>query len=529
MRSPSPARTRPRARNRMLGLAAAATALALVLSGCSTWFGATGGTSSTGQPAGSSTPTGEKVDAALQPFYGQTLAWADCGGGFQCAKAVVPLDWSEPTGDTVSLALIKQPAKGSNRLGSLFVNPGGPGVSAVDFVKDSVDFAVDPELQQQYDIVAFDPRGVGASTEVSCVTPSQMDSYLYDVIPGAHGSAQWQAAAKASATAFGAGCLSKTGALLGHVDTESTVRDFDALRAAIGDTGLNYLGYSYGTFIGAVYADMFPTKVNRLVLDGVVDPTSTGFASTLGQAKGFEGAMRAYLKDCLASSGCPFSGTVDNASKQVQTLLNAVDASPIRASDGRELGSASLLTAIFYPLYRQDSWPYLTQMVTQVKQGKADLAFQLADAYNGRNADGTYQNNQTEAFTAINCLDYPAVTDPATIAQQNTELIAASPTFGPWWTYGDIGCAAWPVPATRTPGPVSAVGAKPILVVGTTDDPATPYEDAQSVAKQLTSAQLITYVGEGHTAYNTSTCVKKIVNEYFLTGTVPASDPKCTN
>ncbi|MEF2978724.1 alpha/beta hydrolase [Subtercola sp. YIM 133946] len=519
----------PPRRRRAFALVAVAAAAALVLSGCSTWFGtANGGT--TGQAAGASTPTGEKVDAALQPFYDQSLQWATCNDTFECATATVPLDWSDPSGQTVTLSLIKKPASGSGqKLGTLFVNPGGPGVSAIDFLRDSTDFAVDPVLQAQYDVVAFDPRGVGASSPVTCVTPAQMDAYLYDITPGEHGSAEWQAAAKKTATQFGAGCEAKTGALLGHVDTESTVRDLDALRASVGDTGLNYLGYSYGTFIGSEYADLFPTKVNRLVLDGVVDPTSTGFDSTIGQATGFEGAMRAYLADCLSGSNCPFSGTVDNAAKQVQTLLKAVDASPIKASDGRELGSSTLLTAIFYPLYSKDSWPYLSQMIAQVKQGQADAAFQLADAYNGRNSDGTYQNNQTEAFTAINCLDYPAVTDDATIAKQNAELIAASPTFGPWWTYGDIGCASWPVPATRTPAPVSAPGANPILVIGTTDDPATPYEDAQSVAKQLESAQLITFVGEGHTAYNSSTCVHGIVNQYFLTGAVPSSDPKCTS
>ncbi|RFA22831.1 peptidase [Subtercola boreus] len=523
-------------RRRVLGGVGMAAIAVLALSGCTTWFAsggsgsgaASGSGQSTGAPAGTSTPTGENVAADLKPFYDQTLAWTDCDNGFECTTAVVPLDWSAPTGDTITLALIKQPAKSGTRQGTLFVNPGGPGVSALDFVKDSVDFAVDPSVQQQYDIVGFDPRGVGASSAVTCVTSAQMDAYLYDIIPGKRGSAEWLTAANASAKAFGDGCKSGTGALLGTIDTESTVRDLDALRASVGDTGLNYLGYSYGTFIGGEYATLFPDKVRRMTIDGVVDPTSTGFASSIGQAKGFEGALKAYLTDCLQGSGCPFSGSVDNATMQVQTLLNAVDTTPITASDGRKLGSASLLTAIFYPLYTQSSWPYLSQMIAQVKQGNAELAFQLADAYNGRNADGSYQNNQTEAFTAINCLDYPAVTDAATIAQQNAELIAAAPTFGPWWTYGDIGCANWPVPATRTPAPVSDTGAPTILVVGTTDDPATPYEDAVAVSKQLTGSQLITYVGEGHTAYGTSSCVHSLVDEYFLTGDAPSSDPRCT-
>ncbi|RFA08371.1 peptidase [Subtercola boreus] len=524
-----------RSRRRLAGIVAVAASAALVLSGCTTWFagsssgtGGDNGFSTGGAAAGSSTPTGEQVDAALKPFYDQSLAWSSCDNGFECATATVPIDWSDPSGDSIELALIKQPAKSSTRQGTLFVNPGGPGVSALDFVKDSVDFAVDPEVQQQYDIVGFDPRGVGASAAVKCVTSAQMDSYLYDIVPGTRGSAEWLAGATAVAKNFGSGCASGTGALLGHIDTESTVRDLDALRASVGDTGLNYLGYSYGTFIGSEYATLFPDKVRRMTIDGVVDPTSTGFDSSIGQAKGFEGALRAYLADCLAGSSCPFSGSVDNATKQVQTLLNAVDTTPITSSDGRKLGSASLLTAIFYPLYTQSSWSYLSQMIAQVKQGDATLAFQLADAYNGRNPDGTYQNNQTEAFTAINCLDYPAVTDAATIASQNAELIAAAPTFGPWWTYGDIGCANWPVAATRTPGPVSYTGTPTILVVGTTDDPATPYSDAVAVSKQLTNSQLITYEGEGHTAYGTSSCVHSLVDDYFLTGATPTSDPQCT-
>lgn len=504
-------------------------AAVLLLSGCTTWFpNASTDGGSTGAAAGQSTPTGEQVEADLQPFYGQTLAWSDCGGGFECTKAQVPLDWSDPTGEPISLALIKQPAKSGTRQGTLFVNPGGPGVSALDFVKDSVDFAVDPSVQQQYDIVGFDPRGVGQSSAVDCVTPAQMDAYLYDIVPGKRGSDEWLAGATAVAKSFGDDCAAKTGALLGHIDTESTVRDLDVLRAAVGDTGLNYLGYSYGTFIGSEYATLFPEKVRRMTIDGVVDPTSTGFDSSIGQAKGFEGALKAYLTNCLSGSNCPFSGSVENATKQVQTLLKAVDSNPITASDGRKLGSASLLTAIFYPLYTESSWSYLSQMIAQVKTGDATLAFQLADAYNGRNSDGTYQNNQTEAFTAINCLDYPAVTDEATIQKQNDALIAAAPTFGPWWTYGDIGCANWPVPATRTPGPVSDAGAPTILVVGTTDDPATPYEDAVAVSKQLTGSQLITYEGEGHTAYGTSSCVHDLVDTYFLTGDAPSSDPKCT-
>jgi len=355
-----------------------------------------------------------------------------------------------------------------------------------------------------------------------------MDSFLYDITPGERGSAEWLAASQAAAQSFGESCEQNTGPLLAHVDTESTVRDLDALRAAVGDKGLNYLGYSYGTSIGSQYAELFPTKVNRVVLDGAVDPQATNFDANIGQAIGFESALKAYLVDCLTQSECPFSGTVDDAASQVQSLLRSVDVSPIRASDGRQLGSSSLLTAIVYPLYGQENWPYLSEMIASVLDGEADYAFQLADGYNGRDPDGTYSSNETEAFLSINCLEYPPTTDPAVIQQQNAQLLAAAPTIGPWWTYGDILCSVWPVPHARTPAPVKAEGAKPILVVGTTNDPATPYKQAQSLAEQLSSGQLITYVGEGHTAYGTSKCVERIVDDYFLTGAVPASDPRCT-
>jgi len=519
------------ARRRIVGALAVVTAVVLALSGCATWFTGTltGAGSATSAPT-TSTPTAEDVPADVQKFYGQVLDWSSCGGAFVCANATAPLDWSNPTGETISLALIKKPTSGgAQKLGTLFVNPGGPGGSAYDFVQQSADYAAHPSLQSAYDLIGYDPRGTGHSDAVHCLSDAERDAYLYDVIPGERGSAEWIAAYTASAKDFAEKCAANTGALLEFIDTDSTTRDLDMLRAVVGDPKLNYLGYSYGTFLGAEYAQNFPDKVGRMVLDGAEDPTASGFDITISQAAGFEGALKSYLTDCVSRSDCWFKGSADDALTEVQNLLAQVDASPLRSSDGRELNATNLLTAIFFPLYNQGNWPYLDTLFSSVQKGQADYAFQLADAYNSRNPDGTYADNLIESFNAISCADYPATTDPAVIAQQNQALIAASPTVGPYWTYGDIACSQWVYPSKRVPAAVSAAGSDPILVVGTTGDPATPYKWAQALSSQLENGHLVTFQGEGHTAYNSSSCVASTVDAYFLQGTVPASDPDCTS
>jgi pimeloyl-ACP methyl ester carboxylesterase len=520
----------PRRRRRAASIIVATLAVAALVSGCSTWFVDRSPSGGSDKPVAESTPAAEDVDAALKPYYGQVLNWTDCGDGFQCADATAPLDWQNPGSDKITLALVKHPASGPGaRLGSLLVNPGGPGGSGYDFVKDSLDFAVGDKLQAQYDVVGFDPRGVGRSTPIKCFSDAEKDAYIYDVLPAERGSQQWIDANTASSTQFAAACDRNSGGVLGHVDTVSAARDLDLLRAALGDSSLNYLGYSYGTFLGSTYADLYPQKVGRLVLDGALDPRSSNFDVSVGQAVGFENALKAYLADCLAGSSCPFDGSVDDGMAKIGQLLGQVDASPIRATDGRELGSSSLLTAIIYPLYDATAWDYLSDMFSDVMAGNADYAMQFADGYNGREPDGSYKDNSTEAFMAINCLDYAYTNDPAVVQKQNADLAAAAPTIGPWWSYGDISCDVWPHKTTRTPHAVTAEGAAPILVVGTTGDPATPYAWAEALAEQLSSGQLITFVGEGHTAYGRSDCVKEVVDSYFLDGTVPASDPRCTS
>ncbi|WKK70827.1 alpha/beta hydrolase [Rathayibacter oskolensis] len=408
------------------------------------------------------------------------------------------------------------------------MNPGGPGGSGVDLIRDSADYAVDDDLAAEYDVVGFDPRGVGASSAVSCLDAAGLDSYLYDIVPGERGSDEWIDAQRAGSAAFAAACQERTGALLGEVGTTNAARDLDVLRAALGDETLNYLGYSYGTFLGATYAGLYPDRVGRLVLDGAIDPAASSLDVVREQSKGFESALRAYLADCLDSEGCPFTGTVDDGMAQVREMLDRVDASPIRAADGRQLGSSTLLTAIVYPLYDAAGWSALSEMLADVRRGGAEIAFQYADAYNGRDTDGSYSDNSTEAFLAINCVDYAYDGDTASMRADAAALEEAAPTIGSYMAYGDILCSEWPVAFEGSREPIAAEGAAPILVVGTTNDPATPYVWAQALAGELADGHLVTYTGEGHTAYNKSnSCVNDAVDAYLLEGVVPQEDPRC--
>ena len=403
-------------RSARLALVAAMLAVVLPLSGCVASF-------IPRPPKTTSTPTGEKVAADLEPFYGQVLKWKSCeNGDFQCTTAKAPMDWTNPGQGSIHLALIRKVASGTSK-GSLLVNPGGPGGSGYDFIKDSLTSAVDSKLRANYDIVGFDPRGVGRSSAVSCYSdPATLDNYLFTIPKAPIYSDAWIAENAAATAAFGQDCLKYTGPLLGKVDTQSAARDLDLLRATLGDRKLNYLGYSYGTLLGATYAELYPKKTGHLVLDGALDPATSDFDITKTQAVGFENAMKAYLKSCIGTSGCPFTGTVDGAMADVRGILDDLDASPLRNSDGRELGSATMFTAIILPLYSKSSWPYLNQLFDDVAKGSASIAFQLADSYYSRSSDGTYTDNSTEAFDAINCLDYVSDASVATMRVQAAEL-----------------------------------------------------------------------------------------------------------
>ena len=478
-------------------------------------------------------PTEIELELPAKPVGGtfgeQQPNWVDCGDGFQCADVHAPLDWSEPeAGETIRLRLVKQPATGGAAIGTLFVNPGGPGASGAEYVRNGIDYAVGTPLQRAYDVIGWDPRGVGASSPVTCFDAADMDTYLFGVSDSTaeRGSDEWIAEAVESSRRFGEACSEGTGALLAHVDTASTVRDLDMLRQIVGDPKLNYLGYSYGTHIGARYAELFPEQVGRLVLDGVLDPTVSEAEVIREQTIGFEAALRSYVTACLGSRDCPVSGTVDEGMAQIGDLLDGVNAAQLVGSDGRTLTSSVFLTAIVTPLYAESNWGYLNTLFETVAEGNADVAFALADSYYSR-ADGTYLDNSTEAFQAINCLDYPNEIDPDRMREQAAELERLAPTIGRFQGFGDVSCAGWPVRGESARAPVHGLGADPILVVGTTGDPATPYTWAKSLAQQLDSGVLLTLEGEGHTAYGQGSCIDREVERYLLEGVVPAAGTVC--
>jgi pimeloyl-ACP methyl ester carboxylesterase len=516
----------PRTRRPLVALGALSLALTMALSGCVTAFfprDTGGGGAST--PA----PVSDDLDEELVPFYEQQLAWESCeGGGFECATVTAPMDWENPADGDIELAIIRQRALGGDPIGSLLMNPGGPGASGYDLVADSVDFAAGDALQQNFDVVGFDPRGVSRSAPVSCLDADAMDDYLYGLPENEVGSDAWIAEVTASSMEFSAACAANTGESLEFITTVNAAHDLDLLRAVLGDDQLYYLGYSYGTFLGATYAELYPEHAGRLVLDGAIDPSASIFDVTVAQSQGFESALAAYLEDCLASDECPFTGTVDSAKHVIADLLASVDASPLTASDGRRLGSSALLTAIIYPLYSADSWPYLSQMFDQVMSGDPTYAFFFADQYNGRDENGEYINNQTEAFSAYNCRDYTFDPDVDRMRQNAEELVQAAPVMGPYMGYGDIACSTWPYPEQAERNEIHAQGADPIMVIGTTNDPATPYAWAEALADQLDSGFLVTYEGEGHTAYNKgSECVNAAVERFLVDGTVPSDGLRC--
>lgn len=508
----------PRQRGRVAVVVA--VLCALVLSGC-TLLPA---------PSVTSTPVTGTVPAALRPYYAQQLVWHSCGNGFQCATAKAPLDWAHPsTGKPIHLALTRLPASGS-RLGSLFANPGGPGASGVDFLRQGATSFFDPVLHQHYDLVSWDPRGVGASSAVDCEDTAGLDEFLFSDPDEPAGSRTLQRELTDDAVDFGRACQRRTGALLAHVDTESTVADLDMLRADVGEEKLNYFGFSYGTQIGAEYADRFPTRVGRMALDGVVDPSLDQFQQDLADEKSFGAALTTYLASAQSGSTPPFPGqSVQQALGTITDLVLHLRRSPLRTSDGRQLNGAYLQTAIDAALYEQSTWPVLTRALTEIQRGETATTLALADSYVSR-SNGSYTDNLFEAIYAVKCVDSPTEKDPAVLKKEATRLLAADPLRGAdnSAALGNVVCANWPVPPTGRPHRVRAAGAPPILVIGTTGDPATPYPWAVSVAKQLQRGVLITYTGEGHTAYrNHDACITTPVDAFFTAGRVPAAGLRC--
>jgi pimeloyl-ACP methyl ester carboxylesterase len=465
----------------------------------------------------------------LKSFYQQKLGWADCKNGFQCSTVKVPRDYAKPSAGTLGIAVIRLPARDrAHRVGSLLTNPGGPGGSGVSFVRDNAR-SLGPALQSRFDIVGFDPRGVGNSDPVRCLTSKQLDQYFaVDSSPDTRQEVDEQVTVSKG---FANGCQTKSGPELPYVGTVNATRDMDVIRAALGDKKMSYLGFSYGTYLGAVYADQFPKNVRALVLDGAIDPKLTAEQVNIEQAKGFETALRAFATDCVKQPDCPLgTGSVDAALDKVSELQKQTDQTPLKntTGDGRMVNEPLVTLGIATALYSKQSWPALKLALTRaIKEGDGTTLLKLGDILVERNPDGSY-SNQTEANMAVNCIDkpYPGTVDA--VERVSDKAAKDSPRFAPFVIWGSLPCTFWPIKAKDEPKAVTAAGAAPILVVGTTRDPATPYKWAQNLAHQLSSGVLLSLNGDGHTAYlQGNPCISRAVEDYLVNDKAPKDGTMC--
>ena len=496
---------------------AMAVSVAVLLSGC------TGISKEPIRPVASPAPQG------FEEFYEQQVEFESCGEKIFCAEVMAPMDWDSPAGEQIEIAVAYRAANNKNPKGFVLFNPGGPGSSAVDWVLESSDFLGSQSLRDNFNILGFDPRGVGKSSAVKCLTDSEYDDFLYGVSGFDFGSDEDIADSKEAIKEFAQKCLENTGDLLGHVDTISAAKDMDLLRAVLGEDKLHFLGYSYGSLLGTIYANLFPDRVGRFVLDGAIDPTVSDEQQTLFQIEAFEKALVAFLENCQQFRDCSFSGSVQTDLQKIRDFFLELETRPLPTQSGRELTIWAAVTGLIMPLYSESYWPYLSSAFAEAFEGNGDVFMLLADQYNDRSEDGSYSTNLIAANYAISCLDSRASANIFEMRRQNQALLEASPTLGRYWQYGGMRCESWPYDVVEPLPSFSASGAPVILVIGTTGDPATPYSQAQSLANEiLESGFLLTYNGEGHTIYGQKvTCVDNTVDRFFLTGDLPASDPNC--
>jgi pimeloyl-ACP methyl ester carboxylesterase len=440
---------------------------------------------------------------------------------FACATVAVPQDWARPDGDTFDVALLRARAKDQERrVGSLLVNPGGPGASGVELAV-FLGFGLPDAVTSRFDIVGFDPRGVGRSTPVECI-PDEAKDALTAADPDPRSEAEfaghvtlWREVAERCGRAYGD--------RLGLFSTEQTARDLEALRAAVGDEKATYLGYSYGTLLGAVYAHLFPERVRAAVLDGAVDPTADTVESSERQAAGFERAFDDFAAHCRArGDGCAVG---PDARAFLTDLLDRARRDPVPTRDGRPVTAGHVLLAVVASLYAKTQWTTLTRALADAAAGDGDRVLALADEYNQRRPDGTY-TNLIDANTAVNCADEEDRPTIAQVRRLQAAWRAPYPLFGPSLATSMLGCAVWP--AKPDPYPVGpADGAPPIVVIGTTGDPATPYENTPELADLIGTGVVLTWEGEGHTAYPQTRCVTEAVNAYLTDLRAPRDGARC--
>jgi len=475
--------------------------------------------SATALPTGTPTASPSTTTPAAAPRPGRLSAWRGCEDGFQCATLTVPLDDRRPSLGTIGLALIRHKATGRDRLGTLVTNPGGPGASAVDWLRGSWE-SFPSAVRDRFDVLAFDPRGVGRSSGVTCLSTSALDTYFHlDPVPD---TAAERRALLAGNRQLAQGCQRRSARVLPYVSTDVVAQDVDRVRQAVGDSKLTYLGYSYGTAIGAAYLDQFPTRVRAMVLDGALDPSMTWDGFLRGQSQGFDVALQAFLAHC-EKTRCAFREAVDGDLLKAYDALEArVDRSPLPGDGRRTVGPGEFTLGVGAGLYSRDwGWPAIGEALAEAQRGDGEHLLALSDSYLERDEDG--YSGITEANFAVNCVDRPWPRTEQPYYALAAEVGRTYPRFGPAIALSGLGCAVWPQRPLDTPHPVTAPGSPPVVVIGTTRDPATPYAWSQALAAQLSRGILITHVGDGHTVYRVGAprCVQQPVTTYLTTLRAP--------
>ncbi|QBJ94935.1 alpha/beta hydrolase [Rhodococcus sp. ABRD24] len=513
-------------------LVAACAAVIVVAAGCSAdpAPGAVAG-SSVAEPA---VAGAGQIPAGLESFYTQQIAWESCDNfdtgdeelspSLQCARVTVPLDYDAPDGDTAEIAISRSPATGQ-KLGSLLVNPGGPGASGLS----TASVAEGTEVAERFDVIGFDPRGIGASTpQVRCRTPQETDAERRE--SDLDMSPQGIARTEDKNRTYAALCAERSGApLLAHVGTREVVRDMDVIRSVLGDATLNYLGFSYGTRIGTVYAETFPQNVRAMVLDGALDPEQSPVEEVVLQGVGFQRAFDAFAADCATSAQCPLGTDPSKADARFRALVDPLVDRPAATTDPRGLSYSDALTGVQQALYSPSLWGSLRAGLGALAEGRGDTLLLLADRYEGRQDDGSYSNLE-DAFNAVRCVDDPPITDRAVAGEADMRYRQAAPFLDDGRGTGQAPldtCAFWPVPPTGAPHSLDVRGLPTLVVISTTEDPATPYQAGVDLAKQLGGA-LITYRGTQHTAaFDGVSCIDDPVTDYFVDLTIPDPDLMC--
>ena len=453
-----------------------------------------------------------EIPTNLAAYYAQQLQWQSCYENYQCADLLVPIDYTELKTGTFTISVLKYPTTGEKKLGSLIVNPGGPGGSGVDYAY-AAGYLFSPAILNAYDIVGFDPRGVSRSEPIVCVSDKELDAnYASDSKPD---NEQEFTRTLIESKKFIQQCEEKN-KYLTSFSTANAARDMDILRQAVGDKQLNYMGKSYGTFLGTLYAQFFPDKVGRMVLDGAVDPSISNFQQGLTQAVGFDKAFAAFVTDCAKRSDCPLPKDNKAAIDEMKKILSQLENKP-----NKRLSESLALLGTASALYDSATgWPELRAAIKAVKQGKAGKFLELADEYTGRTEEGDYNANEFDSGAIIDCLDF---TDARSVKQMKEDakvFAEQAPLFGPYLAYGGLVCQYFGTPQATEVVPTKT--ANPVVIIGTTGDPATPYEWAQGLNKILTNSVLISLIGDGHTGQGQGNkCVDGQVDDFYLTKVAP--------